>query len=222
MACCTHGRPRLCPGGRARCAGPSAQGPRRHLPPLAARPRSAQRDPQSRPLRARGRGGVGRGGDRRIRRAPAQAGGLHDLRPRRRLARRHLGTARHRLALQPRDLRDRHRRRSRPRAGHRGHPPHARLGLQHPRPAERDAHGAALQRGRHPRLREGRLQAHRRAPQRARAPGRALRRGAHGRRPRRVRQPGARPQPELLQAQLAQLGPARVGRAPRARGRDRR
>ena len=48
---------------------------------------------------------------------------------------------------------------------------------------------------RHPRLREGRLQAHRRAPRRPRAARRALRRGPHGRRRRRVRQPRARRAP---------------------------
>ena len=45
----------------------------------------------------------------------------------------------------------------------------------------------------------------------------------HGHRRRRVRQSRAAPaQAELLQAQLAQLGPARVRRGSRARGRDRR
>ena len=80
----------------------------------------------------------------------------------------------------------------------------------------------AVQRGRHPRLREGRLQAHRRAPQRPRAAGRALRRGLHGHRRRRVRQSRARraalTTPSAARAAWPTADPARS----RGRGRARR
>ena len=140
MASCTHGRPRLRVGGRAGRPGPAAQGPRRPyrrwLHDLEVRNGSSpSASTRSRPRRRGSR-----------RRSPSPPGASPRWRASRsttssdgspvgtsgltridwRYSRATFGIA---IGARPRA-----------RAGHRGHPPDARLGLQHPRPAERDAH----------------------------------------------------------------------------------